>query len=183
VLVALLAKAWLTSRLLVQAGLKSRLYVWAVQAGLKSRLYVLFCVAAALWLALLVVTPLLPVPLGAAMYAVGAFICHQRPERSFHLDSIQLPVCARCLGIYGGAALGLAAHLASGWRLGASPRVLLVAASVPTFAMVVLETAGLWDTSNAVRAGAGIWLGVGVAMAVVPSLSPGAQAGSPDAVH
>ena len=163
--------------LLAQAGL-------LVQAGLKSRLYVLLCVAATLWLTLLVVTPLLPAPLGAAMYAVGAFICHQRPERSFHLDSIQLPVCARCLGIYGGAALGLAMQLGPRWRPALSPRLLMVAGAAPTLGMVALETAGLWDTSNAARAAAGIWLGVSVAVAVFPfTVADRRQAGSPDAVH
>ena len=39
------------------------------------------------------------------MYGIGAFICHQLPERSFHLGGFQIPVCARCLGIYAGVAL------------------------------------------------------------------------------
>jgi uncharacterized membrane protein len=150
----------------------------------QSRFYVLLLLAAAtLWLTVLVVTPQLPAALGAAMYAVGAFICHQRPERSFHVDSIQLPVCARCVGIYCGAALGIAVHVLPGWRLAVSPRALLLAAGAPTLGMVALETARLWDTSNPARAAAGIWLGVGVAMAVVPSIANGRKAGVPDAIH
>jgi uncharacterized membrane protein len=39
------------------------------------------------------------------VYGIGRLICHQRPERSFHLVGAQLPVCARCTGIYAGAAL------------------------------------------------------------------------------
>ena len=39
------------------------------------------------------------------IYAAGSLICHQRPERSFHLLGAQLPVCARCMGIYAGAAV------------------------------------------------------------------------------
>jgi hypothetical protein len=39
------------------------------------------------------------------VYAAGSLICHQRPERSFHLLGAQLPVCARCMGIYVGAAV------------------------------------------------------------------------------
>jgi hypothetical protein len=38
-------------------------------------------------------------------YLVGSLLCHQRPERSFFLWGSQMPVCARCLGIYAGAAL------------------------------------------------------------------------------
>lgn len=37
---------------------------------------------------------------------VGYAICHQIPERSFHIDGQQLPLCARCTGIYMGALAG-----------------------------------------------------------------------------
>lgn len=33
---------------------------------------------------------------------VGASVCHQLPERSFHAGSLIIPVCARCEGIYMG---------------------------------------------------------------------------------
>lgn len=38
-------------------------------------------------------------------YLVGSLLCHQRPERSFFLWGSQMPVCARCAGIYAGAAI------------------------------------------------------------------------------
>ena len=34
---------------------------------------------------------------------VGYAICHQIPERSFHIAGQQLPLCARCTGIYMGS--------------------------------------------------------------------------------
>jgi uncharacterized membrane protein len=37
---------------------------------------------------------------------VGYAICHQIPERSFHINGQQLPLCARCTGIYMGALTG-----------------------------------------------------------------------------
>jgi hypothetical protein len=49
--------------------------------------------------------------LSAAVYFSGSLLCHQRPERSFYLWGTQLPVCARCAGIYAGAALGVIAEL------------------------------------------------------------------------
>lgn len=49
--------------------------------------------------------------LSAAVYFSGSLLCHQRPERSFYLWSTQFPVCARCAGIYAGAALGVIAEL------------------------------------------------------------------------
>jgi len=36
-----------------------------------------------------------------------AAVCHQDPARSFALSSIPIAVCARCLGIYMGAVVGL----------------------------------------------------------------------------
>src|SRR5262249_48603176 len=39
------------------------------------------------------------------VYAVGSAVCHQIDTRSFHLWQRQLPVCARCTGIYVGAAV------------------------------------------------------------------------------
>ena len=45
--------------------------------------------------------------LSAAAYWLGAIVCHQRPERSFHLAGAQMPVCARCTGLYVSGALGV----------------------------------------------------------------------------
>ena len=54
------------------------------------------------------------------VYAIGSLVCHQLPERSFHLWSAQMPVCARCTGIYAGAAL---ARLRGDCAVGGSPAV------------------------------------------------------------
>src|SRR5262249_27810059 len=45
------------------------------------------------------------------VYGVGAVVCHQRPDRSFHMWTVALPVCARCLGIYAGAAVAYGAYV------------------------------------------------------------------------
>jgi uncharacterized membrane protein len=39
--------------------------------------------------------------------AIGYAICHRIEARSFHLGERQLPLCARCMGMYLGAMLGL----------------------------------------------------------------------------
>jgi len=39
--------------------------------------------------------------------AIGYAVCHRLDERSFHVDGRQLPLCARCSGMYLGAVLGL----------------------------------------------------------------------------
>jgi hypothetical protein len=64
-----------------------RLAAWAVLASLA---------AAA------VAAPLLG-SAGAPVYAAFAWICHQRPERSWEVAGRPLAVCVRCFGIYTGA--------------------------------------------------------------------------------
>src|SRR5688500_17600845 len=80
--------------------------------------------AAVFWLAAILFAPLTiasrqpALSLGAAgVYATGARVCHQRPDRSFVVDGRPMPVCARCTGLYTGAAVAgpLALLLASGW--------------------------------------------------------------------
>lgn len=43
---------------------------------------------------------------GAGIYAALGWVCHQRPERSWHLAGKPLGVCVRCVGLYVGALLG-----------------------------------------------------------------------------
>ena len=127
--------------------------------------------AVSAWLALVVVAPTLPVPIAGLLYLAGSFICHQLPERSFHLFGAQLAACARCVGIYAGVAAGLGvqalgfgnARAMSARRL----RVALVAGALPTSVTVALEWLALWQPSNAVRASAGLTLGVALAFVVV----------------
>lgn len=109
--------------------------------------------------------------LSAAVYEIGSLICHQRPERSFHLWGAQLAVCARCAGIYLGAAAaaGLAPFTSdAAFRTVWSRATLLLAAfAAPTAATLVFE----WITgimpSHAIRASAGFPLGVIVMLVVL----------------
>jgi uncharacterized membrane protein len=133
--------------------------------------------AATGWVTVLAVAPLLPVPLAAVMYLFGSLICHQLADRSFHLDGAQLPVCARCFGIYVGAALATLSRLAAGSDprttrpRGLTPRMMLAAGAVPTLVTVLFETMGLWSTSNVVRAVAGLPLGAAVAFVVTGAVA------------
>ena len=125
--------------------------------------------AAGVWLALIAFAPLLPVPVAGAVYLAGSLICHQRPDRSFHFAGAQLPVCARCAGIYAGAVLCLGFWVL-GFRAPGSTvrrsRVVLVAAAIPTVFTVVMEWLGQWAPSNLARALAGAPLGAAVAFVV-----------------
>jgi predicted membrane protein DUF2085 len=107
------------------------------------------------------------------MYAAGSLICHQRPERSFHLLGAQMPVCARCAGIYAGAAVAAlvvwlrtvrVSRRLPGLDPGAATRALLVSA-LPTAGTLLYEwttghTPGNWMrlTSGAPLGAAAAWV-------------------------
>jgi uncharacterized membrane protein len=48
--------------------------------------------------------------------AIGFAVCHRISERSFHIGSYQLPLCARCSGMYLGAVTGLVFQSIIGWK-------------------------------------------------------------------
>ena len=133
------------------------------------------------WLLLIVAAPVLWIPVAGAMYAAGSFICHQLPERSFHVQGAQLPVCARCLGLYCGGAFGsvmgasaVVRHRISGGHLllaRASRWRWTVAAAIPTLATGVLEWGFGWPISNTVRAAAALPFGLAVAFVVVSAMA------------
>ena len=119
------------------------------------------------------------------IYAAGSLICHQRPERSFHLLGAQLPVCARCLGIYAGAALISVIvrsprpdFVAGAWpvrrgppsrRVGdgrPAPRTVLLVSALPTAATLLVEWTTGHTPGNWTRAVSGVPLGAAVAWIV-----------------
>jgi len=97
---------------------------------------------------------------GEFIFAVGSVICHQKPDRSFFIDGHQLPVCARCTGLYLSGAAGLAVWIglktARGWRpIAWNPRLaarLIVIAAIPTALSLATAAIGAWDGSNMTRA-------------------------------
>lgn len=144
-----------------------------------------------LWVLLLVAAPAarrhggIPSTLAAALHHGAGAICHQRPERSFHLAGVAMPVCARCTGLYlAGAAAALAAW--AGRRTPAVPRHtrrLLAAAAVPMALSVGSEMAGLAAGSNAGRMLSALPLGAAAGWIVVRSLrAEGARPGGRDAL-
>lgn len=129
----------------------------------------LLAAVAALWLILLLAAPsaALGVPVSAATYLFGSFICHQRADRSFHLAAAQLPVCARCFGLYAGAAVLLFAALPrTHLKVGPYLRTILLASALPTAVTWSAEVLGAWNPGNAVRFAAALPLGAAVALTV-----------------
>jgi uncharacterized membrane protein len=123
------------------------------------------------WAAIIAVAPMVP-RAAVAVYALAAALCHQLPARSFALAGVTMPVCARCTGIYVGAAAAFAVLLARPAREGgrgaegARAWVLLGLVTLPNLATLVFE----WSTnvmpSNPVRAIVGLPLGAALAWVV-----------------
>ncbi len=106
-----------------------------------------------------------------AVYLVGARVCHQRPERSFHSAGVQWPVCGRCSGLYLAAPFGALAALELARRhRNRTPRgmvALLLLSSLPTGVTLIGEWTGVMTPTNLVRALAALPLGACVAFVLV----------------
>lgn len=114
----------------------------------------------------------LPWPFSAlalVVYRVASALCHQAPARSFQLWATQMPVCARCTGIYVGGAVAALAAVATGnrGRLPAAGRTELIVAALPSLATLVFEWATGQMPAGWVRALAGAPLGAVVAWVIV----------------
>lgn len=99
----------------------------------------------------------------AGIYAVGARVCHQRADRSFHRHGVQFPVCARCTAIY----LSLGVGVLLGWwrRPSRLPRPdrsrwAIAAAVVPIAVSLAVEWSGLAEPGNVGRAVSALPIGV-----------------------
>ena len=109
---------------------------------------------------------------GIATYVFSGAVCHQETVRSFFVWGVPLPVCARCSGLYGGAAiaaLGILWMAVAGARRPLShraARTLILVAAVPTAVSLVAEFGGVTDPGNAGRAFLGFPLGAAVTLVV-----------------
>jgi uncharacterized membrane protein len=91
-------------------------------------------------------------------------ICHHDPERTPAIEGRLLPVCARCVGLYVGAAAGGLVGLLVPPHPSQVRRALLVAITATTTGLLfaLLEAMGLLSTPNSLRLGLGTGLGLGV---------------------
>lgn len=113
-------------------------------------------VGTAVWIASILAAPFFRSRgFAQADFLYGCFspTCHQLPSRSFLLWGFPTAVCARCLGIYAGFAIGV---ILDPFRPGFPPRPIPALKTFILFTLpIVSDTAGnflgLWNTGNLPR--------------------------------
>ncbi|MDO4530846.1 MAG: DUF2085 domain-containing protein [Bacillota bacterium] len=95
----------------------------------------------------------------------GAAVCHRMAERSLYFDGMQMPLCARCTGIYLGAFFAFFFLFWKGRKEGnrpfSLPQALLTAAAIlPVAADGLGSYLGFWQSSAFLRLLTGSLVGV-----------------------
>ena len=108
----------------------------------------------------------------SSIYRGFSVACHQIPERSFQVSGFPLAVCARCFGLYAGAAAGIFLYpLARSLKRRDTPsRGWLLAAALPTTIDFALGFFGIWENTHTSRFVTASLLGVVVAFYIVPGV-------------
>lgn len=95
---------------------------------------------------------------------IGAAVCHRMPERSFFWDGRQMPLCARCTGLYTGVFFAFCFFLWKRRRQGDIPfsAVPTVLALLPLAADGFGSYIGLWESSQFLRVMTGALAGAAI---------------------
>ncbi len=104
------------------------------------------------------------------IYSGFSLLCHQLPERSFHLEGHAMAVCSRCTGIYTGFAVSVLFYpLLRSLRGVETPRrIWLLLASLPIAVDFALGFFGIWQNTHFSRFITGAIFGAVCALFIVP---------------
>jgi len=129
---------------------------------------------ATLWCAILPAPPLLAsAGHGIASTLVRLFfapLCHQIPERSFHLMGSPIAVCARCMGCYAGLIVGLVIATAAPARFAVPPRARWIAVAIAPAALQWGAARAGGPDGNLLRSLTGGAIGLVIAFFIVPAM-------------
>jgi uncharacterized membrane protein len=122
--------------------------------------------------------------------AIGYAVCHQIPERSFHVGAFVLPLCTRCSGMYLGAITGLVFQSLTGWKRARLPHWSILAflgLFVAAFGIdgsnsyltllkqvnpgILPGIAPLYAPNNTLRLLTGSGMGIGIASLIFPAFN------------
>ncbi|HET7377508.1 MAG TPA: DUF2085 domain-containing protein, partial [Anaerolineae bacterium] len=109
--------------------------------------------------------------------------CHRLLERSFVIDGHQLPLCARCTGIYLGMAIGtlflIGRRRTSASRLPPTPIIIVLIGFIGIMGIdglnstisVIPGAPQLWHTTNFLRVTTGLLFGLAISLLFPPYLN------------
>ena len=86
-------------------------------------------------------------------------MCHGRPERCLELFGIDMPICARCVGIYAGLLAGLALFPAFRFVRERTLRVVAFVVLMPLAIDGLTQLTGLRESTNPLRIATGLVAG------------------------
>ena len=106
------------------------------------------------------------------IYRAFSFVCHQIPDRSFHLYGNQFAVCSRCTGIYAGIGLATLAYpLTRSLKRTDTPRLIwLFLAAAPLAIDWSLGYFSIWENNHVSRIATGFLLGAAAIFYILPGL-------------
>lgn len=110
--------------------------------------------------------------LAGDIYKGFSYLCHQLPDRSFHLAGHQFAVCSRCTGLYVGFALTTLAYpLIRPIRTTTTPALIwLILATVPLLVDFSLGYFNIWANTHASRFITGALLSSVAVFFIIPGL-------------
>lgn len=128
------------------------------------------------WVALILAPPLLAAlghaSVGDSIFSFFGYVCHQIPERSFHITGNRVAVCSRCFGVYFGLIVGVLTYPL--WRsvddIEPLSRIGLFAAMIPIAVDWSLTIFGIWENTHLSRFITGLILGAACAIYIFPAL-------------
>jgi uncharacterized membrane protein len=114
--------------------------------------------------------------------AIGYAVCHRIDLRSFHMGDRQIPLCARCSGMYLGAMLGLMYQgLVGRRRTGVPNWKIIVPISIFVLAFIIdglnsflsffPGAPGLYEPNNTFRLLTGTGMGLAIAIVLYPAFN------------
>jgi len=129
-----------------------------------------------LWALAIVLAPVLKAngitSVSSPIYHFFSFICHQIPDRSFHIEGEPFGVCSRCFGVYFGLVFGFVIY--PFWRemteIEPLPRFWLFLSLFPAGIDWSLTIFGIWENTHLTRFVTGMILGVACATYIVPAI-------------
>jgi len=140
----------------------------------KSAPYAALVGASFVWCLLILAPPYLGLIEGhdgfasSLLYQFFSPVCHQFDSHSLHIFGTKLAVCARCFGIYAGFLAGtlIAPFLAR--KFPVRPLVLWTAAGLPMLIDVLLDLAGIHESTTGSRLATGSLFGIIAGVILTP---------------